>query len=118
MLIKSADDRQIDIDYAKSPNRAIVHDLRIELNGRVAQIDHLIIDRLLTIWVCESKHFAEGVGVNEHGEWVTFFGGGVRGIPSPIEQNRRHVAVLAEVFDRKVVEPKKRLGLTINPRFR
>ena len=99
-------------------NRAVIHDLRLEVDGRVAQVDHLIIDRLLTIWVCESKHFAGGVGVNDHGEWVTFFGGRPNGIPSPIDQNRRHVAVLHDVFERKLVEPKKRLGMTIKPQFK
>src|SRR5438552_9188590 len=48
---------EIDFHYAKHPNRAVIHDLRLEVEGRVAQIDHLIIDRYLTIWVCESKHF-------------------------------------------------------------
>jgi len=109
---------EIDFHYATNPNRAVIHDLRLEVDGRVAQIDHLIIDRYLTIWVCESKHFAEGVGVNEHGEWVRFFGGRPSGIPSPIDQNRRHIAVLEEVFDRKLVDPKKRLGVTIKPRFK
>jgi hypothetical protein len=109
---------EIDFHYAKHPNRAVIHDLRLEVEGRVAQIDHLIVDRYLTIWVCESKHFAEGVGVNEHGEWVRFFGGRPDGIPSPIDQNRRHIAVLQEVFDRKLVDPKKRLGVTIKPRFK
>jgi nuclease-like protein len=109
---------EIDFDYATSPNRAVIHDLRLDLNGRVAQIDHLIIDRLLTLWVCESKHFAEGVGVNEHGEWVAFYGGRAHGIPSPIEQNRRHIAVLGDVFHQQLVAPKKRLGMTVKPVFR
>ena len=52
----------------------VIHDLRLEVDGRVAQIDHLIIDRFLTVWVCESKHFAEGVGVDEHREWVALYG--------------------------------------------
>jgi hypothetical protein len=109
---------EIDFHYAKGSSRVVIHDLRLEVDGRVAQIDHLIIDRVLTIWVCESKHFAEGVGVNDHGEWVAFYGDRPRGIPSPIEQNRRHIAVLEDVFDQKLVEPKKRLGLTIKAQLR
>ncbi len=109
---------EIDFHYAKESNRVVIHDLRLEVDGRVAQIDHLIIDRVLTIWVCESKHFAEGVGVSDHGEWVAFYGGRPRGIPSPIEQNRRHIAVLEDVFDQKLVEPKKRLGVTIKPQLK
>jgi hypothetical protein len=42
-------------------NRMTIHDLRIEVDGRVAQIDHLVISRLLDVWVLESMHFSEGV---------------------------------------------------------
>jgi hypothetical protein len=160
VLIKSADDRQGDIDaltalvvrpdidaetrrrvdqeirsiragiagerdaayhfgfHERMRNRAVIHDLRIEVDGRVAQIDHLLISRLLDVWVCESKHFADGVGVNEHGEWVTFWGGRAHGIPSPVEQNRRHIAVLGDVFTKGYVRLPKRLGLTLKPQFR
>ena len=45
-------------------------------------MDHLIITRLLEIWVCESKHFAEGVAINERGKWSAFHGRQLRGIPS------------------------------------
>ncbi|WHZ18689.1 MAG: hypothetical protein OJF55_000838 [Rhodanobacteraceae bacterium] len=38
---------QIDFHFGQSPNRAVIHDLRLEHNGRVAQIDHLIINRRL-----------------------------------------------------------------------
>src|SRR5256885_6449860 len=49
-------------------NALTIHDLRIDFRGRVAQIDHMIIDRLLDVWICESKSFKEGVVINEHGE--------------------------------------------------
>ena len=95
-----------------------IHDLRIEVGGRVAQIDHLVINRLLDIWVLESKHFSEGVAVNEHGEWVGFYGHRPYGMPSPIEQNRRHVAVLADAFHEGAGPLPKRLRMmTIKPKF-
>jgi len=94
-----------------------IHDLRIEVDGRVAQIDHLIINRLLDIWVCESKHFAEGVAINEHGEWVALYGTHRQGMPSPVEQNRRHIAVLADVFAKGLVPLPKRLGIKIKPQM-
>lgn len=90
---------EIEFHNGNLAKRATIHDLRLEVDGRVAQIDHLIIDRLLTIWVCESKHFAEGVGVNDHGEWVRFWQGRPTGIASPVEQNRKHIDVLRDVFD-------------------
>jgi len=63
---------EINFHYGDSTKCVVLHDLRIEMEGRVAQIDHLLITRLLDIWVFESKHFAEGVGVNEQGEWVAY----------------------------------------------
>src|SRR5664280_2087772 len=48
---------EIEFYCGKSKNQATIHGLRLEINGRTAQIDHLIINRLLDIWVCESKHF-------------------------------------------------------------
>lgn len=48
------------VRWGDHPGRVVLHDLRIEHDGLVAQIDHLMINRLLDIWVCESKHFAEG----------------------------------------------------------
>ena len=48
---------QIDFHFRESPKRAVIHDLRLEYNGRVAQIDHLIVNRRLDCYVLESKHF-------------------------------------------------------------
>ena len=64
-------------------NRIVIHDLRLELNGRVAQIDHLVLNRLLEVYVLETKHFTEGVSINDQGEFSIWFGGKPRGIPSP-----------------------------------
>src|SRR5437899_814774 len=78
---------EIEFQFANNPNVMTIHDLRLEIAGRVAQIDHLLIDRFFDIWVCESKTFSEGVSINEHGEWSTFSRGRAYGIQSPIEQN-------------------------------
>ena len=106
---------QIDFYCLDSPNVMAIHDLRLEHQGRVAQIDHLIINRGSDIWVCESKSFAEGVSINEHGEWCAYHGGRARGIASPIEQNKRHILVLRDIFDSGLVRLPKRLGITIKP---
>ena len=101
----------IDLYLGRSPNWAVIHDLRIEIDGHAAQIDHLIINRLAQMWVCESKHFAEGVSVNEYGEWLRWWHGRPDGIPSPIEQNARHILLLDRAFDDGLVKAPKRLGL-------
>lgn len=106
---------EMEFYYGASKNWMIVHDLRLECDGRAAQIDHLLISRFLEIYVCESKRFSEGVAINEQGEFSAFFGSKPYGIPSPLEQNRRHMAVLSSVLKTELVALPKRLGLTISP---
>lgn len=101
--------------YGASKNWMILNDLRLECDGRVAQIDHLLITRFLEIYVCESKRFSEGVAINEQGEFSAFYRGKPYGVPSPLEQNRRHMAVLEAVFNTGQVAPPTRLGFTIKP---
>ena len=56
---------EINFHYGPSRNWAIIHDLRIEHDGRAAQIDHLLINRVLEVYVCESKRFAEGIAITD-----------------------------------------------------
>lgn len=109
---------EIDFHHKPSRNWAVIHDLRIEHQGRVAQIDHLLINRVLEFWVCESKHFSEGVAVNEQGEFTAFYGGRAYGVASPIEQNRKHVAVLEKLMRSGIVQLPTRLGISLKPSFR
>jgi hypothetical protein len=106
---------EMQVHYGQSSKWMVLHDLRIEHQGLVAQIDHLVINRFLEIWVCESKHFSEGVAINEHGEFSAFFGSKPYGVPSPIEQNNRHILILKRAFDSGAVNLPKRLGFTLKP---
>jgi hypothetical protein len=108
---------QIEFMFGDNAHIMTIHDLRLEIGGRVAQIDHLILDRFFEMWVCESKSFAEGVAINEHGEWSAYYGRRLRGIPSPIEQNKRHLDVLREVFKSDGLSLPRRLGITLKPRL-
>jgi hypothetical protein len=108
---------QLDFDLRDSKNWVIIHDLRIELEGRVAQIDHLVISRLLEVFVCESKSYTSGVVVNGHGEWSTYRDRRRVGIPSPVEQNRRHIEVLERVFKLGQVQLPRRI-VALKPTFR
>lgn len=109
---------ELDTHYGASKGEMIIHDLRIELDGLVAQIDHLVIDRLLDVWVLESKRLANGIKVNENGECLTFSGRYPVAIDSPIEQNRRHVKMLERLFDSGAVTLPKRFGITLKPKLR
>ena len=106
---------EMKVHWGESKNWMIIHDLRIEHGDLVAQIDHLIVNRFLEVWVCESKHFSEGVAINEHGEFAAFFGSKPYGVPSPIEQNNRHVLILKRYFESGAVKLPTRLGFTIKP---
>lgn len=106
---------EMEFHYGASKNWMIVHDLRLECDGRIAQIDHLLVNRFLDVYVCESKRFSEGVAINEQGEFSAFFGGKPYGVPSPLEQNRRHITVLEAVFRSGQVALPTRLGISIRP---
>lgn len=107
----------IDFDFAKAPNWAVIHDLRLEHDGRVAQIDHLLINRWMDIYVLESKHFHAGLKITEQGEFLRYdsYKRTYLGMPSPLQQNDRHIAVLRDVVGR--IELPLRLVLRIAPTF-
>lgn len=106
---------EMKVHWGDSKNWMIINDLRIEQDDLVAQIDHLIINRWLDIWVCESKHFSEGIAINEYGEFAAFFGSKPYGVPSPMEQNNKHILILKRFFNSGAVKLPTRLGFTINP---
>jgi hypothetical protein len=109
---------EIEFHSHDNPHVMTIHDLRITCDGRVAQIDHLIINRFLDIWVCESKAFSEGTSINKYGEWDVYYRGRPHGIASPIEQNKRHITVLSLVFANGLVRLPKRFGLVVKPTMR
>ena len=105
---------EIEFHFGKSTNYVTIHDLRLEHTGRVAQIDHLIINRVLQVWVCESKHFVDSVAINGQGEWTRSYRGRDYGVPSPIEQNKKHIDVLEDVFKSGAVSLPRRI-FTMRP---
>ena len=102
----------IDFKYKNSKNWVVIHDLRLEHRGLVAQIDHLLINRFLDIYVFESKNYFFGIKITEHGEFMRYTGKAFQGIESPIEQNKRHVELLQKTIDDRNLTP-KRLGFPI-----
>ncbi len=96
---------------------AVIHDLRIEHKGRVAQIDHLILNRLMEVHVLESKNFSGEVQVSADGEWEIETRYGWRGMLSPIEQNRRHIEVLKAYIRDNDLAPRRAGFLSLKPDF-
>jgi len=91
----------LDMSFRDSKNLAVLHDLRLEADGQTAQIDHLIVDRLLTFFLLETKTYNGSLHINEQGEFMVEYSGERRyGIESPMEQSRRHEKVLRKVLAR------------------
>lgn len=105
----------IDFDLGKSQNTLAIHDLRLEISGRVAQIDHLLINRTLNIFVLETKHFHAGLKVTEEGEFMSWnaFKKCFEGMSSPFAQNERHIAVLNDALAR--IDMPSKVGLRLSP---
>lgn len=108
---------ELDTHFGFNRNWMVIHDLRIEVHGQTAQIDHLLLGRCLDVWVLESKRLASGLKVLDNGECLTFRGGRPLAIDSPMEQNRRHVKILQRLFDSGAVPLPRRLGITLKPKL-
>jgi hypothetical protein len=105
----------LDFDLGPAQNIMVLHDLRFEINGRVAQIDHLAINRVLDMFVLETKHFSQGISINDSGEFLAWYGKDGVGIASPLEQNRRHIEVLKDVINS--INMPTRMGFKLKPTF-
>lgn len=89
----------LDSHFSDGKNHMVLHDLRVVVDGEVAQIDHLIIARGFLFYLLETKTFGGDVLINDLGEFaVRYSGGRVFGIPSPVEQSRRHEKILAKLL--------------------
>ena len=89
-----------------SKNWMLIHDLRITVDGEVAQIDHLMVGRVGFILI-ETKTFGGDITVNVHGEFaVQYPGERIYDIPSPYEQSRRHENVLQKLLERLEIRPR------------
>jgi len=106
----------LDSKFRDSKNCYVIHDLRLEHDGEVAQIDHLLMNRFLEVYVLETKHAKSTIKVEEDGAFLRLQGKHYQGMPSPIEQNKRHVDVLKKVFKHQIDMPEKG-GFKLQPTF-
>jgi hypothetical protein len=107
----------IDFYFGDSKNWVVIHDLRLEYKGQVAQIDHLLMNRLFDIYVLETKNYSYKLKINPDGEFAAYYDKQYMGIPSPIEQNKRHKHLLERFLGFYNILP-KRIGISIRPRLR
>ncbi len=107
----------INFYFGNSRNWAVIHDLRLEHKRQVAQIDHLLINRVFDIYVLESKNYSYKLKISPEGEFQAYYGREYIGIPSPVEQNKRHIHLLDLFLKHHDILP-KRMGISIRPRFK
>jgi hypothetical protein len=107
----------IDFHLRDSKNTLVIHDLRLDVGRRVAQIDHLLLHRTLTVFVLETKSFHAGVKITDEGEFLRWndYKKAFEGMASPVAQNERHVVVLKDAF--KQIDMPTRLGMRLSPTF-
>lgn len=87
----------IDFEFKNSKNVHIIHDLRLEHNGRVAQIDHLLLNRF-GIEVLESKSFSGIVTIKSDNSLEVKYKEKIIAQPNPLEQAKRHELVMKELL--------------------
>jgi hypothetical protein len=98
----------LDQYFKDGENHVVLHDLRFIVDGDVAQIDHLIFNRIVGVYLIETKNYAGNVVINEHGEFMVDYDGERYGVASPIEQSHRHARILQRLFE--TLEIKGRTG--------
>lgn len=89
--------------FGEDPNKFVLNNLRVEREGEVAQIDHLLVLRF-GLLVVESKSVAGQISVNEQGEWTRWWNRQGRGMPSPVLQGRRQLELLCALLDDHTAE--------------
>ncbi|BDI34000.1 hypothetical protein CCAX7_60510 [Capsulimonas corticalis] len=84
--------------FAEAPDVLVFNDLRVERNGEIAQIDHLILHRWGMV-IIESKSVTSRVKINEREEWSRYWDGRDRGMASPVLQAKRQADLLRRLLD-------------------
>ncbi len=107
----------IDFHYRDSRKWAVIHDLRIEVDGRVAQIDHLLISRTMLMFALETKSFHAGFKITDDGEFLRWndYRKTYEGMASPIAQNERHMLVLKSLLKQMPIPT--RMGFRLEPKI-
>lgn len=102
--------------FAESSDVLVFNDLRVERNGEIAQIDHLILHRWGTI-IIESKSVTSRVKINEHEEWSRLWDGRDRGMASPVLQAKRQADLLRSLLGDHVEQLRSKIFGLVQGRF-
>lgn len=94
----------LDREFGASDRMAILHDLRLDVDGGTAQIDHLVIHRVQqAAWILETKNYSGNLSCDEHGDWTLWYGRKPIPVPSPVNQARRQAILLERWLEREKI---------------
>ena len=85
----------LDFELEKNKNLILIHDIRLEHDGRTAQFDHILISRF-GIELLETKSSIGTMTINNDGSIDIKNGKYTNTYPNPLEQSKRHALVLKE----------------------
>lgn len=93
---------QLEFWFRDAEDVVVANNLRLEFNGRSAQIDHVVAVPA-GLMVMESKAMPYRVHVDEDGNWFQIqvnkgTGPQLEGMFNPVEQNKRHISVIHDIL--------------------
>lgn len=84
--------------YRDSARSFLLNDLRLDMDGDIAQIDHVVFNDFGIVNLFETKSFSSGLQVDKDGTCWTWWGSQRREIPSPLLQSQRHESTLRKAL--------------------
>lgn len=87
--------------FGSSADVDVLNYLRIDLNGEVAQMDHLVLHPF-GLLIVESKSVSDGVQITDDGQWMRWFNRKPSGMASPITQAQLQGKLLKELLEKTV----------------
>lgn len=87
--------------FGASADVDVLNYLRIDLNGEVAQMDHLVLHPY-GLLIVESKSVSDSVQIGDDGQWKRWFNKKPSGMPSPITQAKMQASLLRQLLEKTV----------------
>jgi ssDNA-binding Zn-finger/Zn-ribbon topoisomerase 1 len=100
----------LDVRFGGGRQLVVFHNLKVEHRGLTAQIDHLVLSRWSAYFI-ETKSVGGAININADGQWARVYGKKYRNMESPLEQSRRHEALLFDLMEDHAGEFKDKLFL-------
>jgi len=93
--------------YKDLPESFLINGLRLDLDGDVAQIDHITLNSIGVVFLFETKTFSTGIKIDDDGvfwRWDSYRKSYIE-IPSPLEQSKRHERVVRHALEKIGYKP-------------